>query len=114
VLFLVGKHYEKILELEHELQPQLIVMAAHTHSFMHRLFLGSNTDHVLHEAKIPVYVYKCTDAVLEDIILVPLDYTDVNLELIKRADEWAQRDDAKLVFLHVDELAEYAGNYYMM
>jgi nucleotide-binding universal stress UspA family protein len=114
VLFRVGKPYEKILELENELQPQLIFMAAHTHSILHRLFLGSNTDHVLHAAKTPVYVYKRTELELENKFLVPLDYTDVNLELIKKADEWAQKEDAKLVFLHVDELPEYAGNYYMM
>ena len=41
-------------------------------------------------------------------------YTAVNFELIKWADEWAQKEDAKLVFLHIDELQEYAGNYYMM
>ena len=114
VLFRVGKPYEKIIELENELQPQLILMAAHTHSFMYRIFLGSNTDHVLHETKIPVHVYKKSEVELENKILVPLDYTAVNLELIKTADEWAQKEDAKLVFLHVDELPEYAGNDYMM
>jgi hypothetical protein len=45
---------------------------------------------------------------------VPLDYTDVNLDLIKTADEWAKKKDAKLVFLHVDKLPEYVGSDYMM
>jgi hypothetical protein len=39
VLFRVGKPYEKIKELENELQLKLIFLAAHTHSFMYRLFL---------------------------------------------------------------------------
>ena len=45
---------------------------------------------------------------------MPLDNTDVNLDLIKIADEWAKKEDAKLVFLHVDKLPEYVGSDYMM
>jgi len=48
VLFRVGKPYDIILELENELKPQLIFMAAYSHSIQHRLLSGCNTDHVFH------------------------------------------------------------------
>ena len=61
-------------------------MAMHSHSFMYHLFLGSNTDHVLHKTKIPLHVDRKYEVELENKILVPLDYTDVNVDLIKTVD----------------------------
>ncbi|MBC8259718.1 MAG: universal stress protein [SAR324 cluster bacterium] len=114
VLFRVGKPYEKILTAENELRPRLIIMAAHSYTILQRLFLGSNTDHVLHKTKVPLHVYKKVDSELSNVILVPLDYTDINTELVHVADEIAQNEGADLAFLHVDELPEYSGNSYMM
>ena len=55
VLFRVGKPYPKILEMEEELKPLMILMAAHDHTVLERLFLGSNTDHILHHGHTPVW-----------------------------------------------------------
>ena len=38
VLFRVGKHYPKILEMEEKLNPLMILMAAHDHNVLERLF----------------------------------------------------------------------------
>ena len=73
-------------------------MATQNHSFMYSLFLVSNTDHVLHDNKIPLHAYKNNEVELENLILQPLDYTYVNLDLIKTVHESAQKEVAKLVF----------------
>ena len=114
VLFRVGKPYPKILELEKELTPEMILMAAHDHTVLERLFLGSNTDHVLHHGHTGVMVYKDFSEILENKILVPIDYTEISHELLRRADEWALWNDAEMLVMHVDEVPEYSGNSYMM
>ena len=86
VLFRVGKPYPKILEMEEELKPLMILMAAHDHTVLERLFLGSNTDHILHHGHTPVMVYKGLSEEMENKILV----------------------------MHVDEVPEYGGDSYMM
>ncbi len=114
VLFRVGKPYPKILEMEEELNPLMILMAAHDHTVLERLFLGSNTDHILHHGHTPVMVYKGLSEEMENKILVPIDYTDISRELLQKADEWALWHDAKMMIMHVDEVPEYGGDSYMM
>ena len=38
VMLHVGKPYDKIIEVENTLHPQMILMAAHSHTVLHRLF----------------------------------------------------------------------------
>ena len=38
VMFHVGQPYDKIIEVENTLHPQMIHMAAHSHTVLHRLF----------------------------------------------------------------------------
>ena len=104
VLFRVGKPYPKILEMEEELEPLMILMAAHDHTVLERLFLGSNTDHILHHGHTPVMVYKGLSEEMENKILVPIGYTDISRELLQKADEWALWHDAKMMIMHVDEV----------
>ena len=84
VLFRVGKPYPKILEMEEELKPLMILMAAHDHTVLERLFLGSNTDHILHHGHTPVMVYKGLSEEMENKILVPIDYTDISRVFCKK------------------------------
>ena len=49
IVYRSGNPYQTILDAEQEFVPEMIVMAAHTHTMLGRVFLGSNTDHVLHE-----------------------------------------------------------------
>ena len=101
VLFRVGKPYPKILEMEEELKPLMILMTAYDHTVLERLFLGSNTDHILHHGHTPVMVYKGLSEEMKNKILVPIDYTDISRELLQKADEWALWHDAKMMIMHV-------------
>ena len=55
-----GKAYQEILAVQKEHAIDLIIMAAHDHTRAERLFLGSNTDYVLHHARCSVYVFRAT------------------------------------------------------
>ena len=53
-----GNTYQTKLDAEQEFVPEMIIMAAQTHTMLGRVFLGSNTDHVLHEGQTTMFVYK--------------------------------------------------------
>ena len=77
-------------------------MAAHTHTMLGRVFLGSNTDHVLHEGQTTMFVYKQPQKSMnEKRAVVPIDYSPVSNEVIRKADEWALDHDVELFFLYV-------------
>lgn len=103
-----GNPAQEILEQERRLNPWLIMMAAHSHSVMSRVLLGSNTDYVLNLSKSSVYVYKRSLEALKEVILVPVDYSDVNRKVIAWADELAQKQNLLLHFMHVYSLPEFA------
>ena len=94
------------------LDPDLIIMAAHSHTVLDRYFLGSNTDYVVHHCHCPVYVHKQHTGTFSNKIIVPLDYTEVNKPVVKYADDWAQRTGAELYFIHVEPELEYAKSAY--
>lgn len=100
-LYSTGKPYVQILEAEKTIGADLIIMAAHSHTRLGRILLGSNTDFVSHHSRCPLYVHKEATEVFNNTILVPLDYSEVNKPVVKAADEWAQRTGAELAFLHV-------------
>ena len=58
IVYRSGNPYQTILDAEQEFVPEMIGMAAHTHTMLGRVFLGSNTDHVLHEGQTTMFVYK--------------------------------------------------------
>ncbi len=119
VMHRFGRAYQAILDAEMELEPDLVVMTAHDHTMLGRAFLGSNTDHVLHDGKTPMFVYKQPKKeMVQSRAVVPIDYTPVSEKLVKVADEWALRNKAELYFLHVHEMPEIhnvsavGGGYY--
>ena len=57
-LVLEGKPYTQIIKAQKEHAIDLIIIAAHDHTVVGRLFVGSNTDYILHHVHCPVYVYK--------------------------------------------------------
>ncbi|MBF0277091.1 MAG: universal stress protein [SAR324 cluster bacterium] len=105
-----GVPYLEIVELSKTLNPELIIMAAHSHTLLGRLFLGSNTDYVIHHCGGPVYVYRKPLPELENKIIVPIDYTEVNKNVIELADIWAQETGAELYFIHTDPVPESLGD----
>ena len=58
IVYRSGNPYQTILDAEQEFVPEMIVMASHAHTMLGRVFLGSNTDHVLHEGQMTMFVYK--------------------------------------------------------
>ena len=44
--------------LQERLNAGLIMMAAHSHTLMSRLIMGSNTDYLVHHAACPMYIYR--------------------------------------------------------
>ena len=89
-------------------------MAAHDHTVLERLFLGSNTDHILHHGHTEVMVYKGLSEQLQKKILVPIDFTEISKELLQKANEWALWHDAKMLVIHVNEVPKHVGISYMM
>ena len=69
--------------MKEELNPLMILMAPHDHTVLERLFLGSNSDHILHHGHTPVMVYKGLSEEMENKILVPIDYIDISRELLQ-------------------------------
>ena len=109
-----GVIYSQIIEEEQAYQPDLIMMAAHSHTTLARLFLGSNTDYVVHHSINPVFVYRRKDQQEKTSIIVPLDYSEINKEVIKFADKWANRTNARINFIHVSPApndVRFSGDY---
>lgn len=100
-LYGYGKPYLQILAAEKKLDADMILMAAHSHTALGRLLMGSNTDYVSHHSRCPLYVYKHSKTEFSKRILLPVDYTDINKPVIKLADEWAQRTGDELILFHV-------------
>ena len=58
ILVRQGKPYAGIMDVQKEQGADLIIMAAHDHTRAERMFLGSNTDYVLHHVRCSVYVFR--------------------------------------------------------
>ncbi|MBF0280181.1 MAG: universal stress protein [SAR324 cluster bacterium] len=109
-----GTSYVEIMEAVKELEPDLVIMAAHSHTLLGRIFLGSNTDYVLHHCDCPVFVHKQNPMGFANKIIVPVDYSEVNKAVIRIADDWAQRTDSELYFIHTEPVPEYGEGQYAM
>ena len=101
IFALFGIPYLEILNKEKQINADLIIMAAHSHTLLGRIFLGGNTDYVLHHCSCPLYVYRKFKTGKVQKIMLPLDYTDINLKVVELADQWAQESGAELYFIHV-------------
>lgn len=93
----------KILEFEQKIDPEFILIPAHSHTLIERIFLGSVTRHVLNNSRGPVYIYRKPAKKFNLIFIVPVDYSDTNKGLVELSDRWAQKSDADLLFIHVAE-----------
>ena len=102
-----GSPYLKIVELVESVNADLVIMAAHSHTLLGRLFMGSNTDYVVHHVHCPLYISKKTSASNNKIILVPLDFSESNRPVVEQANEWAERTESELHFIHVMMQVDY-------
>ncbi len=97
----MGTTSEIILNAETEGQYDFILMAAHSHTMVGRLVLGSVSDSVLHHSTGSVCFYKQPKGAVDDTIIVPIDFTEINREVIMLADDYARYIGVRLHFVHV-------------
>lgn len=102
-----GSPYLKIVDLVESVNADLVIMAAHSHTLLGRLFMGSNTDYVVHHVHCPLYISKKTSSSNNKIILVPLDFSESNRPVVEQANGWAERTESELHFVHVMMLIDY-------
>ena len=103
-----GTPYFKIVELVESVAADLVIMAAHSHTMLGRLFLGSNTDYVVHHVHCPIYVHRQTKSDLAKIVLVPLDFSEANRTVVEKAVAWAERTESEIHFVHVMTPIDYS------
>ena len=103
-----GTPYLKIVEMSNKLNADLVIMAAHSHTMLDRLFLGSNTDYVVHHVHCPVFVHKKIKQPAENIIIVPLDFSDANVPVVEEANNWATLNNSELHFVHIMMPVDYS------
>ena len=58
VVLFSNSSYLRLLEYQQVTRAMMIMIAGHDHSVAGRIFLGSNTDYLLHHVDIPIYVHK--------------------------------------------------------
>ena len=58
VVLFSNSSYLRLLEYLQGTRAMMIMIAGHDHSVAGRIFLGSNTDYLLHHVDIPIYVHK--------------------------------------------------------
>lgn len=97
----LGKAYQVILEEELKIEPDFILMAAHSHQLLKRVLLGSVSDYIFNKSKGSVYLHKVPLEEQNNIIIVPVDYKKINEKVIELADSHAQDTGAELCFIHV-------------
>ena len=107
ILFEVGKPYHHILEASQKYQVRLIIMAAHNHTAIERVLTGSNTNYAMHHAQCSLYIHRESEHVFSNKILVPLDYSELNKSLVRKADELVQKTHNELHFVHVKKNVEF-------
>lgn len=103
-----GTQNFKIVELVESVGKDLVIMAAHSHTMLGRLFMGSNTDYVVHHVHFPIYVHRQTKSDLVKIVLVPLDFSEANRMVVEKAVAWAERTESEVHFVHVMTPLDYS------
>ncbi len=103
---IAGEPHLIILEEESKIDPEFILIPAHSHTLIKRVFLGSTTRHILNNSRGPVYIYRKPLKKFNLIFIVPVDYSETNSGLIELADRWAQKSQAELMFIHVADMPE--------
>ena len=56
--FRFGTPYVKILDMHKAHKPAMMMMAAHSHTAIGRMLMGSNTDYLVHHANCPMLIFK--------------------------------------------------------
>ena len=94
-----------IVDWAAENDADLIVMGTHGRSGINRMMLGSVTERVLRESRVPLMTVRSTEPSTEPIrtILCPVNFTGAAQKALEHAAELARLLEAKLVLVHVAE-----------
>ena len=65
-----GSRCFKIVELVERVEADLVIVGAHSHTMLGRLFMESNTDYVVHHVHCPMYIWKKASSQSNKIILL--------------------------------------------
>jgi nucleotide-binding universal stress UspA family protein len=100
----IGVPEEEILRVVEDENIDLITMATHRESLLARGVLGSVTDRVIHRSLVPILAI-LPESVSEtsphkpEIILVPLDGSEISESVVPIATSIAQKSGSQLVFV---------------
>ncbi len=118
----IGKPEDEILKVAEEEKVDVITMATHRESLIARGILGSVTDRVVTRSTIPVLAVRPegvseTMPVKPEVIVVPLDGSEVSESVVPLASTLAAKMGAELLFVRVSNMAYHsamgdAGIYY--
>lgn len=97
-----GKVYKKIIEAAQEIKPSYIIMGRSDESDFKKNITGTNTHHIVSEARVPVITIKGEHEIkTKDHILLPLDLTHPIEEKLAKAIETARHFNAHISVLSV-------------
>ncbi len=97
-----GKVYKKIIEAAREINPGYIIMGRSDESDFKKNITGTNTHHIVSEARAPVITIKGEHEIkTKEHILLPLDLTHPVEEKVAKAIETAQHFSAHISVLSV-------------
>ncbi|MBT4126511.1 MAG: universal stress protein [Chloroflexi bacterium] len=110
----IGKPEEEILKVAEEENVDVITMSTHRESLIARGVLGSVTDRVVTRSTIPVLAVRPegvseTMPVKPEVVVVPLDGSEVSESVVPLASTIAAKMGAELLFVRVSNMAYHAA-----
>jgi nucleotide-binding universal stress UspA family protein len=98
---------DAILEQSNDPQFELIIMGTHGHSTAQRLWMGSVTERVIRQSRIPVMaVHRDPPQAPIQTILCPMNPSETGKQALEYAVQLTKVVNARLVVLHVVEQGE--------
>lgn len=109
VVVVEGSTVREILRQAEQMPADLLVMGTHGRSGFEALFLGSMTEKVLRSTRVPVLTVppavERVESVTYQTILCPIEFSDPSIRALEYALTLAEETGARLILLHVIELA---------
>ena len=95
--------FEGIMEYVVKYEIDGIVMGSHGAKGLQELFIGSNTEKVVRNARVPVLVVKSQNLNFKiNNFVFATDLQEDNIEPVKKALEFAQKENAKLQLVYIN------------
>ena len=98
--FLHGNHIEKLVSFAERKKSNLIVLGA-GHVGKEKFKLGSNSEKIIRNSSVPVWVIEKDSAVNPNSVLCPIDFSEESMLALDNAIHLCRRYESKLNILHV-------------